>query len=188
LVEESGTQFVQGEYSEFEDFDEAEQNWDAGLADELAENFFDESTRDGMDKDLFPLTSAGIANVEVRLEGVENYRGREAYKIVFKPLDKFAFEGEALVDTEEFQPVLVTSHLSERVPRWIRWTLGVDIKQLGFKVSYEKLDEGTWFPVSYGGEFRLRIFHFYSRTASVSSLLEDFRRTNVTSAVDFDHK
>ncbi len=185
LVEESGKQLIHGEMAEYGDFDQAERNWDADLAEDLADSFFDESARDGMDDDLFPLTSEGLADVDVRLEGVEEYRGREVYKIVFEPREEFAFEGEALIDAEEFQPVLVTSHLSDEIPRWIRWVLGVDIKQLGFKVSYEKFDDGIWFPVSYGGELRVRLFHFYRRTASVSHLLEDFRRTKVSSAVTF---
>lgn len=185
LVEESGKQFVHGELAEYGDFGEAEQNWDTDLAEELADNFFDESSRDGMDEDLFPLTSQGLADVDVRLEGVEEYRDREVYKIVFEPREKFAFEGEALIDAEEFQPVLVTSYLSDEIPRWIRWVWGVDVKQLGFKVSYEKFDDGIWFPTSYGGELRIRLFHFYKRTASVAHLLEDFRRTSVSSAVSF---
>ncbi|MGC4053375.1 MAG: hypothetical protein QM757_29080 [Paludibaculum sp.] len=30
---------------------------------------------------------------------------------------------------------------------------GIDIKQLGFSVSYRKVDDGLWFPATYGTEF-----------------------------------
>ena len=63
--------------------------------------------------------------------------------------------------------------------------LGTDVKGLGFSVTYQKFEEGVWFPVSYGGEFELRAVFFYKRTISMNMVNGDFRRSNVTSNVTY---
>ena len=35
-------------------------------------------------------------------------------------------------------------------------------------MTYEKFDDGLWFPVSYGGEFHVRAVFFYARNMSIS--------------------
>ena len=63
--------------------------------------------------------------------------------------------------------------------------LGTDVKGLGFSVAYQKFADGVWFPVSYGGEFELRVLFFYKRTISVSMTNTDFRRVDVNSQVSY---
>jgi hypothetical protein len=46
--------------------------------------------------------------------------------------------------------------------------LGTDIKQLGFKVEYERFEEDLWLPVSYGGEFKVVGVVFYKRTMALA--------------------
>ena len=64
--------------------------------------------------------------------------------------------------------------------------LGTNLHGLGFSVRYQKFDEGLWFPVSYGTEFRLRALFFYSRGIVVSLENTGFRRAKVDSAIAFD--
>ena len=52
--------------------------------------------------------------------------------------------------------MLVTSWLAKSIPMAVQILLGTNIKHLGFKVAYQKFDEGLWFPVTYGGEFYVR--------------------------------
>lgn len=63
--------------------------------------------------------------------------------------------------------------------------LGTDLKQLGFKVTYQKFDEGLWFPVTYGGEFQLKALFLYSRRIGVSMRNSGFQRAVVESQVKF---
>ena len=53
-------------------------------------------------------------------------------------------------------------------------------------VEYRKFDEGVWFPVSYGTEFRFHVLFFYSRQIAVSMVNSDFRRADVKSSVEFE--
>jgi len=56
---------------------------------------------------------------------------------------------------------------------------------LGFAVSYQKFDDGVWFPVSYGGEFELKAVFFYKRAISIAMTNSDFRRADVTSDITY---
>jgi hypothetical protein len=163
------------------------------LADDLTNN---KDARDGITKDLFALTANRQKGFAFKLEGKENYRGREVYRITFKPRKPSLFDcdddgesscwaGEALIDPVEYQPVLVTSWLAKSIPMAIQVLLGTNIKHLGFKVAYQKFDEGLWFPVTYGGEFYVRGLFFYKRTIALSVVNSGFRKSDVTSVVSF---
>jgi hypothetical protein len=121
--------------------------------------------------------------------GGEMYRGRSVYRVAFQPkahanLDcDEAWKGEALIDAEENQPVLVTTEMAQKVPTAVKVLLGTDIKGLGFSVTYRKFADGVWFPVSYGGEFEVRGVFFYKRKISVAMQNSDFRKTDVTSTL-----
>jgi hypothetical protein len=156
----------------------------------------DKKSRDGITKDLFALTANRQQGFVFKLEGKENYRGREVYRITFKPRKPSLFDcddddesscwaGEALIDPIEYQPVLVTSWLAKGIPMAVQLLLGTNIKHLGFKVAYQKFDEGLWFPVTYGGEFYVRGLFFYKRTIALSVVNSGFRKSDVTSVVSF---
>ena len=137
---------------------------DGDLVHDMAEDMMnDKKSRDGIGQDLFPLTSEQQKRYDFHLAGTENYRGRSVYRVAFEPRrgavhdeDDPNWKGEALIDAEEYQPVLVTTSLAERIPMLVKVLLGTDIKGLGFSVTYRKFDDGVWFPVSYGGEFEVR--------------------------------
>jgi hypothetical protein len=58
---------------------------------------------------------------------------------------------------------------------------------MGFEVTYLKFDEGLWFPVTYGGEFKLRALFLYARTIGVSMQNSGFQRAVVDSKVTFNN-
>jgi hypothetical protein len=63
--------------------------------------------------------------------------------------------------------------------------LGTDVPGLGFNVEYRRFDDGVWFPVSFGTEFRLRAVFFINRDIIVSLENSGFRRASVESAIDY---
>jgi hypothetical protein len=164
---------------------------DGDLIQDLSEEMTnDRHSRDGIGTDLFPLTTEEQRRYNFKLLAAEQYRGRDVYRISFEPkphqdFDDAAWKGEALVDAAEFQPVSVHSTLAFRMPGAVKVLLGTDIKGLGFSVTYQKFEEGVWFPVSYGGEFEVRAVFFYKRTISVNLTNTEFHRTNVNSSVTY---
>jgi hypothetical protein len=164
---------------------------DGDLIRDLSEDTTNDShSRDGIGADLFPLTTQEQRKYDFKLLGTEHYRGREVYRIRFEPkphqdMDDASWKGEALIDAAEFQPVSVHTELATRIPRAVKILLGTDIKGLGFSVTYQKFEDGVWFPVSYGGEFEVRAVFFYKRTISVNLTNTEFHRTSVNSTVTY---
>jgi len=177
-------------------FEHKSMDIDADFAKSLLDGFGnDQQSRDGVDHDCFPLTSSEQRKYQFHLDGPEDYRGTPVYKITFAPKHKPSiwddddngdWAGEVLVDQKEFQPVLVTSHLAWRIPGWVKVIFGTNVQQLGFKVTYQKFDEGLWFPVTYGGEFKLKAVFFYSRRVGLSMQNSGFQRADVASKITFD--
>jgi hypothetical protein len=168
-----------------------EMDIDGELINEMSEEMTnDKKSRDGLSADLFPLTEHEQQKYRFQLKGTEQYRGREVYRVRFEPkphqeFDEAAWKGEALIDAAEFQPVFVQTSLAVHIPLAVRTLLGTNIHGLGFSVSYQKFEDGVWFPVSYGGEFEVRAVFFYKRTISVAMTNQDFRRTHVDSSVTY---
>ena len=151
---------------------------------------------DGISHDYFPLTAERQAKYEFTLEGTETVKGRRVYRIRFGPRDKTsifddddgdsaAWKGVALIDAQDYQPVSVDTQLAGRVPLAVKILLGTDIRGLGFSISYQKVADGIWFPVSFGGEFEVRGLFLYRRNISVSLVNKNFRRADVTSTVAY---
>ena len=126
----------------------------------------DKAGKDGLAPGLFPLSRNEQTKYSFELRGRERYRDHEVYKIEFKPRragfndDDGIWAGEALIDTAEFQPVLITSFQAKSVPVAVKVLLGTNIQHLGFKIQYRKIEEGVWFPVSCGGEIFLSVLSF----------------------------
>ncbi len=149
----------------------------------------DKESKDGVAHDLFPLTAKEQAKYLFTLEGKDAYRGQKIYRISFRPKPHSGdadWKGEALIDIAECEPLLVSTSFANRIPMAVKILLGTDIKGLGFTVSYEKFDDGVWFPVSYGGEFHVRAVFFYSRTMSISMVNTGFTRAKVSSNIAYD--
>jgi len=162
------------------------------LANDLAN---DKNGRDGIATG-FPLTQRQQQRYVFHLDGKENYRSAEVYKVSFKPRksslvdcdddENACWSGEVLVDAKEYQPLLVTTFLSKGVPILVQTLLGTNIRHLGFKLTYQRFDEGLWFPVTYGGEFEVRAVFFYKRRFAVALTNSGFQRAEVTSKVQFE--
>lgn len=166
---------------------------DGDLINDLSEDLTnDQKSRDGISCDLFPLTGGEQSKYKFRLVSEETYRGHEVYRVAFEPdgkkheEDDANWKGEALIDRREYQPVLIITKLAFNIPLAVKILLGTNIKGLGFTLSYEKFDEGLWFPVSYGGEFDVRGFFFYKRVISVALTNSDFHKLDVNSTVTYD--
>jgi hypothetical protein len=163
---------------------------DGEVVHELAEELTaDRKSKDGIARDLFPLTAKEQRKYNFRLEGEEDYRGIPVYRITFssnKQEGEGAWAGEALIDKHEYQPVVVTTHLAAKIPLLVRTMLGTNLEHLGFKVTYKKFDTGLWFPVTYGGEFRVRALFLYARRVGVSLQNSGFQHADVSSAVWFE--
>lgn len=162
---------------------------------EMVESFHDDLARDGRSRDglsphFFPLTSKEQQHYQFTLEGEEEYHRRHVYRLRFEPhpehVNERIWKGEVLVDQDEFQPVFVATDFALKIPAAVRFLFGINVRQVGFSVSYDRFAEGVWFPISYGGEFRVKLFHFYKRNIIVSMVNEDFRRTQVASDIEFE--
>jgi hypothetical protein len=158
---------------------------DAGLINGFREDLLNEKSKDGMAKDLFPLTTEGQKDYEFKLLGEDMQDGRKAFHIGFRPKDKgdISWAGEAFVDAAEFQPLRVFTKLSRRIPFGVRVFLGTDVPGVGFNVAYKRQEDGVWFPSTFGTEFRIRALFFINREVSVSLENSAFEHTHVKSTM-----
>ena len=174
------------EYSGYEapDRDSVDGDLVSDLRDDLAN---EKQTKDGIAANLFPLTSKEQEHYVFKLLGEELLNGRNAYRIAFRPKEKndTAWKGEAVIDAEEFQPITIFTKLAHRIPFWVRTTLGTDLPDVGFSVTYKRQSDGVWFPVSFGTEFRLHAVFFLNREITVSLQNSDFEKTHVDSVVHY---
>ncbi len=143
------------------------------------------SSKDGIAKDLFPLTSEEQKRYEFHLAGHTVMNKHQVFHIVFRPKDHgdLDWAGDAYIDEQEFQPVFVTTRLSKKLPLFLRTMLGTDVPGLGFSVQYEREGDGVWFPSSFGTEFYVRAVYFFKRNIAVSLKNSDFRETHVDAKV-----
>lgn len=149
----------------------------------------DSKSKDGIARNFFPLTGKEQKHYKFHLEGVETYHGSPVYHVTFEPKDQDSdrpWEGDVLVDQKEFQPTLVTTHLTMKIPVAVRVLLGTNIQNLGFKLTYRKFDKGLWFPVDYGGEMKVRALFFYARRIGISIRNSGFQRADVSSSVKYN--
>jgi len=184
-----GRYFRKGRYFEFDGEPVPESDsLDGDLVRDFRDDLSNDHSKDGLGCDLFPLTSQEQKKYSFELAGEDTVQGRKVYRVRFRPADKeeLTWAGEALIDETEFEPVRVYTKLSRKIPLAVRVLLGTDLPGLGFNVEYRRFDEGVWFPVSFGTEFRLRAVFFINRDITVSLENSAFQRANVQSKiVDF---
>lgn len=174
---------------------------DGELITDFAEDFTDDQTaRDGLASDLFPLTRTEQEKYLFTLKGTGTYHDRAVYKISFRPRprtssdrersgdqgDEGCWDGELLVDAAEYQPVLVSTHLARGIPFWVKALLGTAVAHLGFKVAYARFGPNLWFPVEYGGEFKLKAVFFYKRTMAVALHNSGFKHAEVNTVLSYE--
>jgi len=158
-----------------------EDSFDGDFIKDFRNDLINEKTKDGLAKDMFPLTSEEQKGYDFKLLGQEVQDGRILYHIGFRPKDKdeITWAGEAYIDAEDFEPVRVFTKLSRRVPFMIRTMLGTDLPGLGFNVVYKRQEKGVWFPATFGTEFRFHVLFFLNREVTVALENSDFERTRV---------
>ena len=134
----------------------------------------------------FPLTASRTSKYSFRLEGEEKYRDYDVYKIGFIENDDHeCWRGEALIEKNEFQPVLVTVAWACKIPAAVQVLLGVNVQNIGAKITYQRREKGVWFPVSCGGELKLRVLFLYARTIAFSAKNSSFRKADVQTSISF---
>jgi hypothetical protein len=161
---------------------------------ELIEDFTDEQindkdSRDGLSKDQFPLTREEQSHYIFQLAGTRKVGSVDAYRLTFEPRreeDGRSWAGEVVVHPEEFQPMLVTTRFHTKIPTAVKVIFGIDIKQLGFNVTYQKVADGLWFPSTYGTEFGLKVLFGYKRNITMNVKNTDFRRATADSSIVFE--
>lgn len=130
---------------------------------------------------------------QFRLEGEGTFRGRQVYRITFKPKKQYEgfddqqtlWAGEVLVGKADLQPPSVTTHMAQGLPFLVKTMLGTNVRKLGFAVGYARFDDGVYFPVSYGGEFDVRGVFFYKRTFTISLENTEFSQANADSKITY---
>lgn len=164
---------------------------DGELIGDLTDDWInDRKSRDGIAADLFPLTRREQQGYRFSFEGCRLIANQPAYHLRFQPRrqpdgDAKAWAGEVFVDPQEFQPRLVSTRFASNVPAAVRILFGISIRQLGFNVTFTKVDEGLWFPSTYGTEFGLRVLFGYKRNITLNVVNSEFRRTAAESTLTF---
>jgi uncharacterized protein YajQ (UPF0234 family) len=158
---------------------------DRDLVENTRKNFTQDKAKDGVDPRLFPLTSKIQADYLFHLVGQEHINGRGVFHIDFRPKDKddFSWKGDAYIDTTSFQPVVVRTTMSRKVPFAVRTVLGTNVPGLGFNIVYAPQPDGVWFPVNFGTEFKLRVLFFFSRDITINAENRDFEKTHTDSKI-----
>jgi hypothetical protein len=141
--------------------------------------------KDGINANLFPLTSKEQASYAFTLRGRELRNGRDTFHIEFHPKDKndVAWKGDAWIDTATFEPVVIRTALSRNLPLAVRVMLGTNIPGIGFTAIYAPQPDGVWFPVSLGSEFKIHVLFLFSRQIVIAAENRDFEKTHVTSTI-----
>ncbi len=172
-------------------FEHKKADIDAGVTDSFARSIMWRKHSMGVWVDWFPLSGEHQARYDFTMEGEERYRDYDVYKISFQQLkaedDGYdCWSGEALIEKHEFQPVLVSTHWGCKIPRAATIMLGINVSQIGAKVTYQRFDKDVWFPVLCGGEMKVRVFFLYARTIAFSAKNSRFRKTDVQTSIDFE--
>jgi hypothetical protein len=158
---------------------------DRDIVENLRWNLIHDKSKDGVNAHLFPLTSKNQANYTFRMVGREHLNERDVYHIAFRPKDKddFGWSGDAFLDTTAFQPVLVTTGMSRKIPFAVRTFLGTNFPGLGFTVTYAPQPDGVWFPVTFSAEFKIHVLYFFHRQIILDAQNRNFEKTHVTSRI-----
>ena len=181
-----GRYWRKGKYLAFQGEPVPGDGWvDSSIVQSFRDDFFNDKSKDGLGRDLFPLTSGEQKQYHFDLVGEDTAKGRRVYRVRFRPRDKseLTWAGEAMIDAEEFEPLRVYTKLSRRMPFFVRTLLGTDVPGIGFNVEYKQFDAGVWFPVSFGTEFRLRAVFFINRDITVALVNSAFQRAKVQSRI-----
>lgn len=174
-------------------FQYKEMDIDGDLIEDLTDDLVnDRKSRDGFSKNMFPLTRDEQRYYKFTLQGRKTVAGVDAWHITFEPREGSGLDndrpwkGEVYVHPEEYQPLLVSTMQAFKIPVAVKIMLGIDIKQLGFQVTYRKVGEDLWFPATYGTEFGLKVLFGYKRNITMNVTNSEFRRASAESTIQFE--
>jgi hypothetical protein len=160
---------------------------DGEVTDSFARELMWKKGENGPMVDWFPLSKSRMKAATFTYKGEEQYRNYDVYKVEYEEHDEDdCWRGEVLVEKNEFQPVLVSSEWACKIPAAVKILLGINVTNLGVKIAYQRFEKGVWFPVSGGGELKLRVLFMYARTIAFSAKNSDFRKADVQSSVEFE--
>ncbi|HEY9138299.1 MAG TPA: hypothetical protein VIM67_08510 [Terriglobus sp.] len=170
---------------EREKIEDVDEFVDQDLVEHLRKNLTNGKSKDGFSAGLFPLTSKAKEQYVYTLKGRERRNGRDTYHLTFTPKNTsdYGWRGDAWIDTEAFQPVIVQTMMAKNIPFAVRFMLGTSVPGLGFSVTYAPQPSGTWFPVSFGSEFKINVLFFFHRTILISTENREFEKTHVESRI-----
>ncbi len=162
-----------------------EDDTDRDLVENMRQNLLGEKSKDGINARLFPLTPKGQQDYLFKLIGREQRNGRDVFHIEFTPKDRsdFGWKGDAFIDATAYQPVVVRTTMSRKIPIAVRALLGTNVPGLGFTVIYAPQPDGVWLPVSFGTEFKIHVLFFFNREIVISAENTGFEKTHVTSKI-----
>ena len=158
---------------------------DRDLVENLRWNLIHDTSKDGYNAHLFPLTSKGQLDYSFRMIGRERLNDRDVYHITFRPKkkDDFGWSGDAYIDTTAYQPVLVTTGMARKIPFAVRTLLGTNVPGLGFSITYAPQPDGVWFPITFSTEFKIHVLYFFHREVILNAQNRDFEKTHVSSRI-----
>lgn len=158
---------------------------DRDLVENMRKNLLDTKSKDGIETRLFPLTTKAQEQYVFRLKGEERLNGRDVFHLVFVPKEKddYGWKGDAYVDAQQFEPVLVTTGMARKIPFAVRTFLGTNLPGLGFTVVYAPRPDGVWFPASFSTEFKIRVLFFFRRDIVLNADNREFEKTHVESKI-----
>ncbi|HZZ40732.1 MAG TPA: hypothetical protein VFE06_16475 [Acidobacteriaceae bacterium] len=158
---------------------------DRDMVENMRKNLLGTNSKDGINANLFPLTTKEQADEEFHYVGRERLNGRDVDHVAFRPRDKsdFGWKGDAYIDTVSGEPVVVSTALSRRIPAAVRVLLGTNVPGLGFTVVYAPQPDGIWFPTSFSTEFQIHVLFFFRRTILINAWNRDFEKTHVTANI-----
>lgn len=162
---------------------------DAELMDELIDEWTGkEESRDGIDRDLFPMTAEHQAKYRFSYSGTAKQGAEDRYRLTYEPASKnsASWKGDIFVDPQTLYPTNMNSTFAYRIPMAVKIIFGISLRQLGFSVNYAKAIDDLWLPVSAGTEFHWRVLFGYARTLTLSLKNSDFRRASAESTITFD--
>lgn len=179
-----------------------EMDVDGDLIRDLTKDLVDEkNSRDGIPHSLFPLRAKDLPGYRFTANGEFEHLGRRTYKILFEPAQKHncinigdgddecagpVWKGEAWIDAAELEPARITTEQTFRMPWGVKVFLGTNLQQTGFSVTYKRLGDNVWFPVSYGTEFRFSVLWGYKRTVTLSLVSDGFQKTDAASKIEYE--
>ncbi|WP_244501978.1 hypothetical protein [Terriglobus roseus] len=165
-----------------------DEDLDQQLVEHVRKNLTNEKSKDGLHAGLFPLTGKAQPGYNFALKGRERRNGHDTFHIVFTPREKshYDWRGDAWIDTEAFQPVVVQTALAHNIPFAVRALLGTSIPGLGFTATYAPQPDGVWFPATFGTEFKLNVLFFFHRSIALSVENRDFEKTHTASRIVAD--